>query len=206
MAKLFVSYSHRDEGWKDRVVQQLLVLATEGLEVWDDRRIAAGDDWAAEIGQAIADCDLALLLVSAHFLSSRFITDQEVPALLQRRQEQGIRVIPVLLSPCQWQRIAWLRPIQARPKDGQPLSGMSGHQAEAALSDLAGEIADLLLTPLTKSAVIPARPRRPSPALALWQQKLDYLQQQEAISANPAQRFELKYQIEEAKAKIRELS
>jgi hypothetical protein len=143
MARIFVSYSHRDERWKDRVVKQLAVLATEGLEVWDDRRIAAGADWEPEIAQAIAGCDVALLLISADFLTSRFILGQEVPPLLQRRQEAGIRVIPLILSPCAWTRIPWLRPIQARPKDGKPLSGLSKHDAEAALASLADEIAGL---------------------------------------------------------------
>jgi hypothetical protein len=42
---IFISYSHADEAWKDRVEKQLRVLEPEGnFEVWDDRRIAAGDD------------------------------------------------------------------------------------------------------------------------------------------------------------------
>ena len=132
MARLFISYSHRDEAWKDRVIQQLDVLADYGLETWDDHRIEAGDDWLPEIEQAIAECDCALLLISAAFLTSGFIKGKEIPPLLERRQEEGIRVIPVILSPCQWSRIPWLRPIQARPKDGNPLSGMSDHDAEDA--------------------------------------------------------------------------
>ncbi len=144
MAHIFISYSHQDESWKNRLVKQLGVLAAEGLETWNDRRIAAGDDWLPEIERAIASCDLALLLISANFLTSKFILGQEVPVLLQRRQEQGLRVIPVILSPCQWQRISWLKVIQARPKDGKPLSGMTKHNADDALSALAGEIHDLL--------------------------------------------------------------
>jgi len=42
MAKVFISYSHDDEDWKDRVVRQLDVLAEEGLSVWQDRQIAGG--------------------------------------------------------------------------------------------------------------------------------------------------------------------
>ncbi len=44
--RIFISYSHDDEAWKDRVVSQLGVLEHEGLlSVWEDRQIAAGDDW-----------------------------------------------------------------------------------------------------------------------------------------------------------------
>lgn len=140
MTRVFISYSHADETWKDRVVRQLGVLADEGLGTWDDRRIAGGDDWFPEIEKAIDDCDVALLLISDWFLTSKFIKESEVPALLQRRQEQGIQVIPVILSPCQWQRVAWLKPIQARPKDGADLEGMTERDAKAALSALVGEI------------------------------------------------------------------
>ena len=41
--------------------------------------------------------------------------------------------------------------------------------------------------------------------LNAWREKLDYLQQQQAITADPAQKFALKKQIEEAQAKIQEL-
>jgi hypothetical protein len=53
----------------------------------------------------------------------------------------------------------------------------------------------------------PAAPRRPrnSAALELWHEKLSYLQQQEAISAEAAQKFALKKLIEEARDKIIEL-
>lgn len=152
MAKVFISYSHQDEGWKDRLVKQLNVLSGPGLEVWDDQRIAAGDAWKAEIENAIATCDVALLLISADFLTSQFILSKEVPPLLQRREREGIRVIPVILSPCQWTRIDWLNPIQARPGDNKSLLGMSEHEAEAALSELAGEIADLMVEKPTRGA------------------------------------------------------
>jgi len=142
--KVFISYSHLDEVWKNRVVSQLKVLSGEGLEVWDDRRINAGDKWRAEIETALNACDVALLLISAEFLTSGFILKEEIPRLLQRREQEGIRLIPVILKPCQWTKLPWLNPTQARPTDGQPLSGMSEHDADDALSKLAGEIFDLL--------------------------------------------------------------
>jgi hypothetical protein len=44
-----------------------------------------------------------------------------------------------------------------------------------------------------------------SGALAIWQEKLDYLQQQEAITADPNQKFNLSKLTEEAQRKIQEL-
>ena len=62
----------------------------------------------------------------------------------------------------------------------------------------------------TRPPVAPAaRPRpeapRPSPALATWQEKLVFLLEQEALAVDPAQKFKLRRDIEECRAKIREL-
>lgn len=153
-ARIFISYSHEDEDWKDSVSGQLSVLNAV-FDVWDDRRITAGDDWQAEITSALADCDVALLLISRDFLNSAYIKENEVPALLRRREQEGLRVIPVILRPCPWQRVNWLNSIQARPLDGEALSGMREHDQEMALSNLAGEIADLVAT---RAAERPERP------------------------------------------------
>ena len=42
---VFISYSHKDEDWKDRLRPHLGVLEKAGrITLWDDRRIDAGDD------------------------------------------------------------------------------------------------------------------------------------------------------------------
>ncbi|MEM9266592.1 MAG: hypothetical protein AAGA46_13810 [Cyanobacteria bacterium P01_F01_bin.13] len=48
--------------------------------------------------------------------------------------------------------------------------------------------------------------RQTGGAVALWQEKLEFLQAEEAITADPAQKFALKKQIEEAQEKNRQLS
>ena len=103
---VFVSFSHQDEPWKDRLVTHLGVLQRQGLlDLWDDRRIGAGADWRREIRQAMDRACVAVLLVSADFLTSEFILGEEVPRLLQRRDEEGLRVFPVIVRPCAWQRV-----------------------------------------------------------------------------------------------------
>ncbi len=57
---VFISYSHKDEAWKDRLVAHLGVLAQEGLlDTWDDRCIGGGEDWyRGEMELHKADCRL----------------------------------------------------------------------------------------------------------------------------------------------------
>ncbi|MGH7600157.1 MAG: TIR domain-containing protein, partial [bacterium] len=157
--KVFISYSHKDEEWKDRLLPHLNVLAKQNrLEVWDDRRIAAGDDWLPEIEQAINSCHVALLLISANFLTSNFIIGEEVPRLLRRRQSDSVRVIPLIVKPCAWQKVEWLKNIQARPKDGKALSAGTEHQIDTDFTALVEEIEALLrrlTAPATATATAP---------------------------------------------------
>lgn len=54
MPQVFISYSHKDEEFKDRLQTQLEVLEMEGLiSVWDDRQIELGDSWYPEIEKAL---------------------------------------------------------------------------------------------------------------------------------------------------------
>ena len=138
---VFLSYSHQDEDWKNRVVGHLKVLHQEDvLEVWDDRQIATGDDWLPAIRGAMDRAAVALLLISKDFLTSGFIRRTEVPHLLKRRRDEGLRVIPLYVRPCAWTAVDWLAAIQGRPKDTKPLSGWTEHEADQILAELALEI------------------------------------------------------------------
>lgn len=146
MGNVFISYSHKDEKWKNRIVKQLTTLEKQGkLSVWDDRKINAGSDWLPEIENAINDCYIALLLISADFLTSDFILRKEVPQLLQRREKDGVQIVPIIVWECPWTEIKWLRQLQARPKDGKPLTLFNSKaKAEAELSAIAKEILNLV--------------------------------------------------------------
>jgi small GTP-binding protein len=118
--KVFISYSHKDEEFKDELVTMLEGLRRQGIiDPWQDRRIEEGDEWYQEIQDAMNECDLAILLVSQNFIASRFIQDEELPRLLQRRREAGMRVVPIIVRPCKWQSEPALSKLQALPKDGK---------------------------------------------------------------------------------------
>jgi WD40 repeat protein len=138
---IFLSYSHKDEAWKNRLSTHLGSL---DLDLWDDRRIAAGAMWRAEIQQAMDRASVAVLLISADYLASKFVREEEIPKLLARRQEEDLAVIPVLVRPCAWQEIGWLREISICPPDGQSLAGLRGHRRDAEMANIAREILRLL--------------------------------------------------------------
>ena len=142
---VFISYSHKDEDWKDRLMTHLRVLEQASiLDLWDDQRIGAGEDWNPEIEKAINAASVAVLMVTANFLTSRFILSEEVPPLLERREKEGLHIFPVIVKPCAWQQVKWLARMQARPKNGNPLSGGNEHQIDANLAAIAEEIAAIV--------------------------------------------------------------
>ena len=142
---IFISYSHKDEAWKDRLLTQLRVLELEGVfDVWEDRQIATGDEWKPAIEKSMEAASLGILLVSADFLISKFIRSEEVPRLMKQRIEQGLRIFPIIIRPCPWPAVDWLAKLQVRPKDGKPLASFKGYKVEEVLTNITLEIATLL--------------------------------------------------------------
>lgn len=98
-ARIFISYSHRDEQHKDELVTHLKVLQAVGVvEVWHDRRIDPGADWGVEIDDALRSADIALFLVSADFLASDYCQGVEVATALNRRARGDLAVVPLRVS------------------------------------------------------------------------------------------------------------
>jgi small GTP-binding protein len=118
--RIFISYSHQDEQFKDELVKMLTGMQRRGvIDAWQDRLIEPGAEWFKAIKQAINECDLALLLVSADFIASRFINDEELLDLLKRSRQEGMTVIPIIVRDCMWPSEPVLKDLQALPADGK---------------------------------------------------------------------------------------
>ena len=106
---VFVSYSHCDAQWAQRFGVLLKPLVRrKRLRLWMDTELRVGDEWHPGIMETIERSGVALLLVSADFLGSDFIMDQELPELIK----QGVRLAPVLVGECLWRHVPELERVQ----------------------------------------------------------------------------------------------
>lgn len=132
---VFVSYARADEGDRARLEAHLAPMVREGLiDVWHDRVIEAGADWATTIESRLNTADVVILLVSADFIASIFCFEQELSEALRRHQNDGVRLLPVIVKPVDFSRLPFAR-FQALPTNIVPVSLWSN--VEAAWLDVA---------------------------------------------------------------------
>ena len=138
LKKVFISYSHKDEAAKDRLLVHLKLLERQGkIAPWNDRLIRPGEDWNAEIKQALHDSDLIVFLLSPDAIASDYIWDKEIETAMERHENKTARIIPIVLQACEWKHTP-LKGLQGLPRDGKPVNSFPN--PEDAWAKIAAEI------------------------------------------------------------------
>jgi tetratricopeptide (TPR) repeat protein len=162
VASVFVCYAQADNKppgrWLDRLREILSPLVLqENLAVWSDQELKIGEEWDPEIQKQLGAAKVVVLLVSPAFLASKYIANSELPVLLRRRSEDGLAILPVLLSPSLYDktRFKWPDPktgpeeftlssFQAAGSPKKTLSEMTGPQRNRAFVALAERILEIV--------------------------------------------------------------
>jgi len=142
--QVFISYSHDDRKWLNRLNKQLKpLLRRDSFKVWVDKDIEPGDEWRKKIEEALGAAKVAVLLVSENFLASDFIAEVELPKLLSSAEKRGLRIIWILIDPCHWETLQ-VKEIQAAYHDENgklvPLAGLSEFDLKRALKHITSQI------------------------------------------------------------------
>ena len=147
-AGVFISYSHKDRKWLERLQVHLRPLERDhSLAIWDDTKIKPGTDWRGEIRRAIETAKVAILLISADFLASEFIDKNELPPLLRAAKEDGALILPVIVSPSRFVRTENLNGFQSVNDPEKPLNSLKGANRERILTQVVDAVESALLKP-----------------------------------------------------------
>jgi tetratricopeptide (TPR) repeat protein len=215
MKDFFVSFNSADKAWAEWIAW---TLEEAGYQVvyqhWDFR---PGGNFVLEMQKAAEGTRKTLIVLSEDYLRADYTQPEWAAAFVDDPRGDKRKLIPLRVAPCS--PTGLLKPLifadlvglsqdeakqavltavaDGRPKPAQApaFPGAPKHASSAGPA------------PVFPSAPVPATPtlRVGSPqsrALALWKEKLDFLEEQEALAVDPAQKFSLKKQIEEARAKV----
>ena len=112
---VFISYNHQDTDWMNRLRTQLHALSRETpIEIWIDRdALSVGRKLTPVIKAAIDRACIAVLLISADYLTSDYILEHELSYILERSNgEKGrngvLELYPIQIEPLDLTRISRL--------------------------------------------------------------------------------------------------
>lgn len=144
--KIFISYSHEDINWLKKVKKHLKVLNFDNtnIDVWEDTQIKSGDKWKVEIANSLAECKIAILLISTDFLASDFIQENELPPLLKAAEEKGTKILPLIIGHSRFLKNKNISIFQAVNDPASPLEDLKKNEQDKILVKLTDDIEDLL--------------------------------------------------------------
>jgi len=127
--KVFFSYSHADREYLDDIKRHFKPFLSR-IDFWDDARILPGQKWEEEIRGALDAASVAILLVSADFLGSDFIINNELPSLLKSAEEHGCVILTMVLKPCILEEFPLLTKYQTMNPLNRPIIKMDATERE----------------------------------------------------------------------------
>lgn len=139
---LVIVFALEDRAFKSELVKHLSIsLSGRRAKVWSADDVLPGDDVEQSFHAALASARTAAILVSADFLVSDTAQGVEWPILLDGSANRELRVVPVLVRPCNWKADARLGKLRCLPTSGSPISAYTGSARDAIYQEIADELA-----------------------------------------------------------------
>ena len=122
-AKLFYSYSHKDEQYRSAMENALSLLKNDKLlEDWFDEKILSGQKISKEIKEKMNDADIFVFLLSPDFIDSDACKEEWEYAKQLADEGKPISRIPIIIRDCAWIDFLGNDDRKALPDDGKPVA------------------------------------------------------------------------------------
>jgi hypothetical protein len=148
--QVFISYHQQDQDITilKEIKEGLKLLQRNGsITIWYYDMLLAGQEVEYEIIKHLDSADIILLLLSRGYIDSDFLYDKEMRRAIERYENGEVKLIPVLLEPCDWQYTS-LGKLQVLPKNRKPISEWKDRNT--ALKDVVDNIRMLVENTLTE--------------------------------------------------------
>lgn len=134
--ELFVSYSHVNAAWFDRLRPVLKFdRCRDRAYAWNDQEMKAGDRWDKEIKEALERMDVFVCLLSFECLASDYIKNVEVKRALAREKKGEVEIVPIVIYPMdletEWPQLHVFNPLPAWGKCWRDYEQDGGHYQDA---------------------------------------------------------------------------
>jgi hypothetical protein len=140
--QVFVSYSHRDKAWLEKLKSMLRpAIREDKMSFWEDTKIVPGSNWKAEIQTAIDHARAAVLMVSDNYLDSDFIEKDELPLILNAAKEKGLIILWLCLNHCMHE-ITAINDYRALHDVSQPLESLEERERGSILKHICQRIVE----------------------------------------------------------------
>jgi hypothetical protein len=151
LVRIFLSWAHEDATAKAALMAGLCPHLTSfsdlKVEVLGDDRLLIGHIWHPSLTSMMDSSQYGLLLISAAFLASSYITEQELPRFVGGSATG--EALPVLLKPLPMdgsRDLAGIEKLQIfRGRQGQAFTETAGAGRDRFICDLASEIRNRII-------------------------------------------------------------
>jgi hypothetical protein len=92
--KIFISHAQRDRAYATSLAK---ALKEAGLNVWEPQELQPGENWGLKSGEALAEADAVVILLSPDSVASEWVRKEIEFALTSPRLKA--RLFPILLRP-----------------------------------------------------------------------------------------------------------
>lgn len=120
--KIFISYSHKDEEYKEMLQEHLSpLIKNKSIVIWSDDKLLPGQNWDDEIKIALEQSDIILFLVSSSFMNSGYIDRVEIKKAIERHKKNEVTIVPIIVRQCDWISLEHITKFQVLPKNAKPI-------------------------------------------------------------------------------------
>jgi TIR domain len=113
MGNIFISYSHQDSDYVNKLEED---LKEKGFEVWVDRQIRYGTQWSEEIEDHLDVCAAFIVVLSENSRKSRWVQNE-----VSYAQEIKKPIFPILLSGKPWLSLKSTQHVDVRDENEKSL-------------------------------------------------------------------------------------